>query len=35
MPKAKTLPLMRQKSDAKYGLRPSELSKTEPSTTGS
>ena len=32
MPKAKTRPLTRQKSDAKYDGRPSELSKTEPST---
>ena len=32
MLKAKTRPLTRQKSDAKYGGGPSELSKTEPST---
>ena len=32
MPKAKTKPLTRQKSDSKYGGGPSELSKTEPST---
>ena len=31
MPKAKTPLLTRQKSDAKYGGGPSELSKTEPS----
>ena len=31
MPKAKIRPLTRQKSDAKYGGGPSELSKTEPS----
>ena len=32
MPKAKTRPLTRQKSVAKYGAGPSELSKTEQST---
>ena len=32
MPKAKTRPLTRQKSDAKYSGGPSESSKTEPST---
>ena len=32
MPKAKTQPLLRQKSDANCGGGPSELSKTEPST---
>ena len=32
MPKAKTRPFTRQKSDAKYGGEPSELSKTERST---
>ena len=32
MPKAKIRPLAIQKSDAKYGGGPSELSKTEPST---
>ena len=32
MPKAKTPPLTRQKSDAKYSRKPSELSKMEPST---
>ena len=32
IPKAKTRPLMRQKSDTKYGVGPSELFKREPST---
>ena len=32
MPKAKTRPLTRQKSDTKYGIGPSELFKREPST---
>ena len=32
MPKVKTRPLTRQKSNANYGGGPSELSKTEPST---
>ena len=32
MPKAKTRPLTKQKSDVKYGDGPSELFKTEPST---
>ena len=32
MPKAKTRPLTRQKSDTKYGRGPSELSTTEPTS---